>query len=309
MNESKSLESLCLLFGHSRQAYYQRVRYNYKQFISQEIILQVVQKKRKLMPKIGGRKIYTLLRQELPEELIIGRDSLFDLLRDNGLLVKKRKIRAVTTNSHHWLRKYPNLIVGFNPTSANQIWVSDITYVITKDGFKYLSLITDAYSRKIIGWELADSLEAIHSLKALKMAIKQLPKGVKDVYHHSDRGVQYCSDMYVKELKRHNFLISMTESGDPRDNAIAERVNGILKDEWINDMSFISIKDAKKMISRVIRTYNGDRPHLSINMFTPNQAHLHKGKLERKWKNYWRYNYQKINIEAMCCKLENQQVI
>ena len=302
MNESKSLESLCLLFGHSRQAYYQRIKYNYKQFIEEEIILQVIKKQRKLMPKVGGRKLYTLLKAELPEDLIIGRDRLFNLLRDNGLLVKKRRIRAVTTNSHHWLRKYPNLIIGYHPTSANQIWVSDITYIITKDGFKYLSLITDAYSRKIIGWELADSLEAIHSLRALKMAIKQLPKGIRGVYHHSDRGVQYCSDMYVKELKKYSFLISMTESGDPRDNAIAERINGILKDEWINDMNFISLKDAKKSISKIIKTYNGKRPHLSINMFTPNQAHIIEGELERKWKNYWKYKYQKINIESICCK-------
>jgi len=240
------------------------------------------------MPRIGGRKLLRLIEPDLPEELKMGRGSFFDFLRDKGLLVRKRGNRVRTTYSNHWMHKYPNLVKDFIPTGPHELWVSDITYILTSEGFAYLSLVTDAYSRKIIGWALGDTLEACHSVVALTMAIEQLPRGIKKVFHHSDRGVQYCSNEYVKILKKRHFKISMTESGDPRDNAIAERVNGILKSEWLNQMKLISIRQASRQLCEIIRTYNEQRPHSSLDMMFPKEAHNQSGELKRHWKNYYR---------------------
>lgn len=248
----------------------------------------MVEKERKLMPRIGGRKLLHLIQPRLSGELFLGRDSFFDFLRNNGLLVRKRRNRARTTFSNHWLRKYPNLISRFVPKQAHQLWVSDITYIETGNGFCYLSLITDGYSRKIIGWELGDTLEARHSVKALKIALRQLPKGTKNVFHHSDRGVQYCCDDYVKILIKNHFCISMTENGDPRENSIAERVNGIIKDEWLNAMTFKTIEDARSQLDKVIKIYNQFRPHSSLDMKTPSYVHINPGELKRRWKNYYK---------------------
>jgi putative transposase len=289
------------LFGKSRQGYYQRKKYVYTEQVKSEILLQMVAKQRKLMPRVGGRKLLRLIQPQLPEELYLGRDAFFDFLREMGLLVRKRRNRTRTTWSNHWLRKYPNLIMDFTPTGPNQMWVSDITYVETSEGFGYLSLITDAYSRKIIGWCLGSTLEAKHSIQALQMAIKQLPRGSKDVYHHSDRGVQYCSDEYVKLLKKHRFKISMTERGDPRDNSIAERVNGILKDEWLNQMKLNTIEEARNILTQIIRVYNGFRPHSSVDFQTPNSAHTMNGPLKRHWKNY----YRKKEAEELIIKTDS----
>jgi len=217
----------------------------------------------------------------------MGRDAFFDFLREQDLLVRRKRYKARTTFSNHWLRKYPNLIEGFIPKGPHQLWVSDITYVATQEGFVYLFLITDAYSRKIIGWAIADSLEAIYALEALKMALKQLPSWVKDLIHHSDRGVQYCSEKYVQVLMKMNIKISMTNNGDPLENAVAERVNGILKTEWMYDTTLKTKLEAKQVIKQIIPVYNGQRPHSSLDMMTPNQAHLQQGELKKHWKNYW----------------------
>lgn len=280
--------TLCGLFGKSRQAYYQRKKYVYSQVMKQEIVLQMVEKHRELMPRVGGRKLLILLEPELQGELLMGRDSFFDFLRERGLLVRKRGRGYRTTQSNHWLHKYPNLIVGFEPERAHRLWVSDITYIRTNEGPCYLSLVSDACSRKVIGWELGASLEAIFSVRALKMAIRQLPRGTRDVFHHSDRGVQYCCGEYVKILEKNHFQISMTQNGDPRENAIAERVNGILKDEWLNDLTFNTIEDARPAIDRILRTYNQVRPHSSLEMKTPCFAHVNPCVLKRKWKNYYK---------------------
>jgi putative transposase len=284
--------TLCELFGKSRQAYYQRVKYNYKEVIKEEIILQMIRKERKKMPRVGGRKLILKIQPQLSEELFMGRDAFFDFLRENGLLVRRRKKYVYTTMSKHWLRKYPNLIQNIVPSKAHQLWVSDITYIANPQGFSYLSLITDAYSRKIVGWSLGDTLEAKHSVKALKMALRQLPKGTEGVFHHSDRGVQYCSDEYVSILKRNNFQISMTENGDPLENAIAERVNGILKDEWLNQMAFKDVDEINQALKPIITTYNEDRLHSSIDYLTPQTAHCLSVPLERKWKNYYKVRKQ-----------------
>jgi len=264
------------------------MNYNYKEVVKSEILLQMVTQERKLMPRIGGRKLLYMIQDRLPEELMLGRDSFFNFLRDYGLLVRKKRFRAKTTFSNHWLRKYPNLIKEFIPDGPHQLWVSDITYVETDEGFVYLFLITDAYSRKIIGWSISDTLEANNAVIALYMALSQLPVGVKKVFHHSDRGVQYCCDKYVKLLEKNHFQISMTENGDPLENAIAERVNGILKTEWIYDLKLKTKQEAKEEVYKIINTYNNNRPHCSLDMLTPEQAHNHSGNLKKHWKNYWK---------------------
>lgn len=240
------------------------------------------------MPKIGGRKLLELIQPRLPTELSIGRDSFFDFLRRYGLLVGKRRRRIKTTYSNHWLRKYPNLIKGFIPMRANQLWVSDITYVETVAGFVYLNLITDAYSRKIVGWAIGETLEAKYTVQALRMALKQVPKGTEGLIHHSDRGVQYCCGEYVKVLNKYHVQISMTENGDPRENAIAERVNGILKDEWLNQMRLKSMEEAVKELKRIVQIYNSCRPHASLDMKTPKYAHSQSGEFKKHWKTYYK---------------------
>lgn len=248
----------------------------------------MVEKQRKLMPRLGGRKLLGLIQPGLPEELYLGRDLFFEFLRERNLLVRKKRYRTRTTFSNHWLRKYPNLIREFKPERANQLWVSDITYIVTAEGFGYLSLITDAYSRKIVGWKLGDDPKAEHTVKALEMALKQLPSETRSLYHHSDRGVQYCCEEYVKILKKNHIQISMTENGDPRENAIAERVNGILKDEWLNQMKLKTRSEARSQLEHIIRIYNEVRPHDSLDMNTPQVAHYMNGKFKLHWKNYYK---------------------
>lgn len=290
---------MCALFGRSRQAYYQKIKYNYKEEAKAEILLQLIAAERKLMPRLGGKKLLYKIKPVLPEELSIGRDKFFDFLREHNLLVRHKRYRAHTTMSNHWLRKYPNLIKDFVATAPNQLWVSDITYIKTAEGFVYLFLITDAYSRKIIGWSVSDNLEAVNALRALHMAISQLPADVKGVIHHSDRGVQYCSGKYVKILNKNGFGISMTEDGNPLDNAIAERINGILKVEWLYEMNFKTKKQVKSQVKKVIEIYNTERPHSSIDMLTPAQAHNQSGELKRLWKNYWQVQQQQCKLKEV----------
>jgi transposase InsO family protein len=297
MRQQESIDTLCGLFGNTRQAYYQRIAYNYKEAAKEDILLQLIYQERKLMPRLGGKKLLVKIQPRLPGELQMGRDAFFDFLKRHNLLVRKKRYKVKTTFSNHWLRKYPNLIEGFIPTGPHQLWVSDITYVETQEGFVYLFLITDAYSRKIIGWCVSDSLEAIHALEALKMALKQLPSWVKDLVHHSDRGVQYCSEKYVQSLLKKTIKISMTNNGDPLENALAERVNGILKTEWLYDIKLETKLEANQVIKRIIPVYNGHRPHSSVDMMTPDQAHLQQGELKKHWKNYWKKEYVQMEKE------------
>lgn len=264
------------------------MKYNYKEAVKTEILIQMIGKERKLMPRIGGRKLLVKLQLKLPEDLQMGRDRFFDFLREHQLLIRRRRNQVRTTFSNHWLHKYPNLVKDFVPDGPHQLWVSDITYVETAQGFVYLFLITDAYSRKIIGWEVSNTLEADNAVVALQMALGQLPAGVKTLYHHSDRGVQYCSQKYVKVLEKNNIQISMTEHGDPLENAVAERINGILKDEWLKDMKLKSKASARDQIANIIKVYNTERPHSSVDMLTPEKAHKQSGVIKRRWKNYWK---------------------
>jgi transposase InsO family protein len=219
----------------------------------------------------------------------MGRDKLFDLLRFHGLLIRRRKRTVKTTDSNHWLKKYPNLIKELVITTPEQMWVSDITYIRTLQGFSYLSLLTDAYSRKIVGHALYETLEAEGPLKALRMAIGERKKNTPFVLiHHSDRGIQYCSAAYIQILKEENIAISMTQSGSPYDNSLAERVNGTIKNDFFPKRIYRDHTEAKEQISRIIVKYNEIRPHDSIDYLTPQQAHEKEGPINKRWKNYYK---------------------
>ena len=285
-----SLANLCSWFGLTRQAYYQSKNRVEKDLIEQEILLDKIGDIRKDHKRLGGRKLFFKLETFMHEHNIkMGRDAFFDLLRDNKLLIKQRKRHHVTTNSNHWMKKYPNLIKDIEPLGPNHVWVSDITYWKTKGGHYYISFITDAYSRKIVGYHVADTMEAIESATALKMAIKTLKISAEGLIHHSDRGSQYCSSMYVNMLKKEGIKISMTENGDPLENAIAERINGIIKGEYLFDYLIKTLLNAKEVLKSVVKLYNEDRPHSSIGNALPSQVHNNDTDIEikRLWKNYY----------------------
>jgi transposase InsO family protein len=285
-----SLANLCAWFGLTRQAYYQSKNRVEKDLIEQEILLDKIGDIRKDHKRLGGRKLFFKLETCMHEHNIkMGRDAFFDLLRDNKLLIKQRKRHHVTTNSNHWMKKYPHLIKDIEPIGPNHVWVSDITYWKTKGGHYYISFITDAYSRKIVGYHVADTMEAIESATALKMAIKTLKISAKGLIHHSDRGSQYCSSMYVNILKKEGIKISMTENGDPLENAIAERINGIIKGEYLFDYLIKTLLNAKEVLKSVVKLYNEDRPHSSIGNAVPSKVHSNDTDIEikRLWKNYY----------------------
>lgn len=237
------------------------------------------------MPHLGGRKLRHMLIPLLTQHGIdMGRDKLFDLLADNGLLVRRRKRRKVaTTDPNHPYRRYPNLIKGLEILSAEQLWVSDITYISLKEDFAYLSLVTDAYSRKIVGYCLYPTLKAEGPLLALDKALDQYG-GYGNLIHHSDRGSQYCCHQYTGRLQEKGISISMTEKGDPYENAIAERVNGILKSEFRLEEEFTNFEEAKGAVDKAIDIYNDLRPHASCDYMTPAQAHQVTGKIRKRWK-------------------------
>lgn len=272
------------MFGISRQAYYKRQNKALKNIMKNDIVIQLVKPHRKEMHRLGTIKLYKLIKPDLEKMNIkMGRDKLFDLLREENLLVRKKKNFTKTTNSFHRFRKYKNLIKNKDVKRPEQVWVSDITYIRTEDRFEYLSLITDYYSKRIVGYHLADNLKTEGPLIALEMAIKSRKYPNRKLIHHSDRGFQYCSPIYTRLLKDNNIKISMTENGDPYENAIAERVNGILKDEFDIAEGFVNHIQAVKEIKRSIETYNTKRPHLSCEMMTPDQAHTVGKFILKKW--------------------------
>jgi transposase InsO family protein len=293
------LARLCAWFGVTRQAYYQHFWSMTDHVIEEDLIVQEVLQIRKNHRWMGGRKLYEKLYPFMLEHQIkMGRDAFFDLLSYHGLLIRRRKRRIVTTNSSHWLRKYPNLIRDFVPTAPNQLWVSDITYWKINNKDVYINLITDAYSRYIVGYHGAPTLEAIESIKALKMALKTTKNNQPEsLIHHSDRGVQYCSSDYVKLLQDNGIEISMTENGDPLENAIAERINGIIKNEYLIDYSVDNIGNAQQLLKKAVELYNYDRPHMSIGNLTPAHVYYSKTtlKTERLWKNYYNKRNNFVN--------------
>lgn len=251
------------MFGKTRQGYHKRVNHLEKEALQEEVVLSAVIKIRdKAKTKRWGvRKLQAKVNEELQSTgFQIGRDALFDLLRANSMLVRKRKRRFFTTDSHHWLKKYDNLTIGKKLTAPNQLWVSDITYILVEgDDPFYLYLITDAYSQKIVGWHLSLDLKASSAFIALRKATKNKKGRLNKLIHHSDRGVQYCSKKYTNLLKKENIGISMTNPASPQENAIAERVNGILKDEWLYDMKFESLKKGQHKTKEIINIYNSNR--------------------------------------------------
>jgi transposase InsO family protein len=267
------LQSICGLFGYTRQAYYKSLKRNEEGVVDDHRILLHVGKIRKMMPRLGTRKLHYMLQEQ---GISVSRDRLFDILREHSMPVRRRKKYTVTTNSKHWMKKYPNLIRGFKFDKPNQLWVSDITYIQIEDTYAYLSLITDACSRKITGYYLSRNPGSEGPLTALELALSDNTASLQGLIHHSDRGVQYCCKEYVELLKSNNIRISMTENGDPYENALAERVNGILKDEWLSLEQFHSFEQAKERISHVVKIYNEIRPHLSCGMKTPAQKHKSK---------------------------------
>jgi transposase InsO family protein len=267
-----SISKVCACFNLKRDAYY-KYQQRWKRYKSIESkVIQLVKEERKEQPRVGVRKLYeALLPSFKAAHIKLGRDLLFDILRANNMLVKRKRAYAKTTNSYHHFHKYNNLIKEVQVTKPNQVWVSDITYIRTVKGFCYLALITDMYSRKIIGYDLSDSLELAGCLRALRKALWHT-KPAAGLIHHSDRGVQYCSHMYVNELKRKDIKISMTEEKHCYENAIAERVNGILKDEFYLNQCFFSTAHAKRATKSAIKVYNNKRLHLSLRYKTPNMV-------------------------------------
>jgi len=276
---------VCRLFGKTRQGWYKQ-RASLNNVVLQEaVIIKHVQELRKQMPRIGTRKLQYLLDPLLQQHGInIGRDKLFDILADYGFLVRRRKRRKVfTTDSNHPFRKYPNLVKGMDVLEPGRLWVSDITYISLNEGYCYLSLVTDAYSRRIMGYCLWPSLKKEGPLKALEIALSA--QDCHDsLIHHSDRGLQYCCSDYINRLNKAHIAISMTEKGDPYENALAERVNGILKSEFGLDGKFDSFQQAAAKVDYVVSVYNNIRPHSSINYLTPDQAHLQQGQIPARWK-------------------------
>jgi putative transposase len=292
------LAKLCGWFGVSRQAYYQNNWEGISTTLEEDLIIQQVNRIRKDHRRMGTRKLYEMIQPFMLEHNIkMGRDALFSMLSANHLLIRKRKRRIQTTNSYHWLRKYPNLIRKFVPTGVNQLWVSDITYWKLKEDHVYISFITDAYSHKIVGYQVAETLGAVESIHALQMALSALgAERPLQLIHHSDRGIQYCSHAYVKLLQDYKVNISMTENGDPLENAIAERVNGIIKEEYLETYEIENIKQARELLKAVIELYNNERPHMSIGNFTPNIIHQSKTiKPDKLWKNYYRKENTFVN--------------
>jgi len=286
-NGEVGIEKLCRLFGKTRHAFYDHQWRKQDDFLKEELILQLVYEIRQTLPKIGTRKLHYMINQKLIEHrLKAGRDYLFDLLKRHKLLIRNRRRRVITTDSRHWMRKYGNLALELQVTCPEQLWVSDITYIRFINGFVYLSLITDAYSRKIVGYSLQKDLSAAGCLTALQMALINRKHHHQQLIHHSDRGCQYCCKEYVDLLNENNIAISMTNNGDPYENAIAERVNGIIKSEFNLYGSQFGFEETARKIEKTMEAYNNLRPHGSCDYLTPQQAHQKSGTLKKRWKNY-----------------------
>lgn len=282
-----ALATLCGLFGKTRHSWYDHQWHNKDILLTDELILFYVNQIRQQLPRLGTRKLYHILQARLlPHHIQIGRDHLFDLLQAHNMLVRQRKRKAKTTDSNHWLHKYDNLADKIVVERPDQLWVSDITYIRLNKEFAYLSLITDAYSHKIIGFNLRMDLSVQGCLQALIMALQQRKNPALKLIHHSDRGVQYCCKKYVDLLNDNNIDISMTENSSPYENALAERVNGIIKAEFNLNYMMTGFEQTKEVITQTINAYNSLRPHASCDFLTPSQAHLQTGILKKRWKNY-----------------------
>ena len=288
--------SLCALAGVTRQAFYkQDDDLLFRRLALEQFVVQFVLDVRERDPMMGMDKLWRMYRERFSEEYRIGRDAFRSILHERGLSIRNVKRAPRTTDSRHNLPTYPNLVKSVIPTRPNQIWVSDITYIETEDPsarlghtFCFLTLVTDAYSKKILGWCVAPTLEAAYSIKALEMAVSTLPEGFDEtLVHHSDRGTQYACTDYIRALEDNHIIPSMMENGNPKDNAMAERVNNTVKNELLHGKTFTSIRQVRKAVRDSVEFYNSERPHSSIDWHTPDEAHGMSGEMKRHWRS-WR---------------------
>jgi transposase InsO family protein len=257
----------------TRQNFYKTRRRREIQALDGHLIKRLVLDERASQPRLGGRKLLKILGPKLNKQgIYVGRDRFFKVLKRQGLLVEKLPSSPRTTNSYHNLPIFLNRVKDKTLTGSNQAWAADITYLRKRDTFMYLSLITDMYSRKIVGYHLGESLDTTETLKALKMALRNKPKEARPI-HHSDRGCQYCSHEYVRELKGNGLVVSMTEQNHCSENALAERVNGILKQEYGLGYRFNSAQQMHKAVKQAVWLYNTRRPHSSLDLETPEHIH------------------------------------
>lgn len=286
---------LCRLLGVSKQAYFKREESSVmKKAARESFAIEYIRNVREKDPGIGGMKLWHMYRRYFNGNAPLGRDSFENIVHRHGLKVRQKTRRPRTTDSTHGLPVYPDLVKDLIPTCANSIWVADITYIpIWLDKctyvFCYASLVMDSYTKEIIGWSIGPTLEASYPIEALKMSLSRLEGGSlpsTGLIHHSDRGVQYASAEYVNILKRHGIRVSMTESGDPKDNAQAERINNTLKNELLKGMRFTDIRQVKDAVRKAVAFYNSERPHMSLDMMTPSEASGHSGEIRKLWNSY-----------------------
>ncbi len=291
----ETLVSTCGLFGVNRQVYYRRKRAIQRRQETASEVVNMVLEVRQQMPRIGTRKLYYLLQDRL-NDIGVGRDRLFAILKANHMLIKPKRSFRITTDSYHRFRKHKNLIESITPARPEQIWASDITYIGNRSNHRYLALVTDTYSKKIVGYDLSASLGADGAIRALKMGLRQRSYKEKKLIHHSDRGFQYCCDNYQKVLARKKVRCSMTESYDPYANAVAERVNGILKQEFLLEDYNVKLPIMKELVRNSIEIYNKKRPHYSCAMKTPEQMHKQD---QIRIKSYKTTNHTRANLDTV----------
>jgi putative transposase len=285
----------CTLFGVDRQVYYRKIKRRKARQSNASKVVSMVLEIRQTMPRIGAKKLYFLLNNEL-KQLKIGRDKFINILRANYLLIIPKRSYHITTNSHHRFRKHQNQILELQIQRPEQVWVSDITYIGKRENPCYLSLVTDAYSKKIMGFNVAENMNMESTLVALKNAVKQRKDRDLSLIHHSDRGLQYCANEYQKLLNKSKIKCSMTQNSDPYENAVAERINGILKQEFNIDKYNQSLPVMKQIIKEVVEIYNNKRPHYSNFMLTPNQMHVQN---QIKMRTYKTKNSSKILLTTV----------
>jgi len=285
----------CTLFGVDRQVYYRKIKRRITRQSNAIKVVSMVLEIRQTMPRIGAKKLYFLLNNEL-KQLKTGRDKFINILRANHLLIIPKRSYHITTNSHHRFRKHQNQILELQIQRPEQVWVSDITYIGKRENPYYLSLVTDAYSKKIMGFNVADNMNTQSTLVALENAVKHRKDRDLSLIHHSDRGLQYCANEYQKLLNKSKIKCSMTQNSDPYENAVAERINGILKQEFNIDKYNQSLPIMRQIIKEVVEIYNNKRPHYSNFMLTPNQMHMQN---QIKMRTYKTKNSSKLSLTTV----------
>lgn len=300
-----SITNLCALSGVTRQAFYKHDdNLLFRRLAIEQFVVQFVHEVREKDPQMGGDSLWRMYRSRFSDDYRVGRDVFRGILHERGLKLRHRRRAMRTTDSRHNLPTYPNLVKNVIPTRPNQIWVSDITYIPIEDPtarlgyrFGFLTIIMDAYSKRIVGWHVAPTLEAVYSIKALKMAIGTLPDDFDEtLFHHSDRGCQYASADYISLLTHSHITPSMTESGNPKDNAMAERINSTIKNELLHGKTFTSLQQVTEAVKTAVMFYNTERPHSSIDWYTPDEAHRMKGELKRHWHSWREEAIKKQNM-------------